>query len=157
MQCRAMVSDSMNVGEPFTERLDPLSVPERSVRMAGIHSRHTKPELVVRRLVFAMGYRYRLHRKTLPGTPDLVFPSRRKVIFVHGCFWHLHGCQTYRLPRSRRDYWLPKLEANKKRDELNQDELRRMGWKVLTLWQCELRDAESLAQKIQHFLEDDRG
>jgi len=123
--------------------------------MAGIHSRHTKPELVVRRLVFSMGYRYRLHRKDLPGKPDLVFPSRKKVIFVHGCFWHLHGCTTYRLPHSRRDYWLPKLEANKSRDAVHEEQLETMGWTVLTVWQCELRNPALLAERIKLFLEED--
>jgi len=122
--------------------------------MRRVRSRDTKPELVVRSLVFSMGYRYRLHRKSLPGTPDLVFPSRRKAIFVHGCFWHLHDCGTYKLPRSRQDYWLPKLEANQRRDDVSTAQLRGMGWDVLTVWECELRDLRLLTQRIRLFLDD---
>lgn len=121
--------------------------------MSRVRSKNTKPEMAVRRLVHAMGYRYRLHSKRLPGRPDMVFSSRRKVIFVHGCFWHRHeGCPKCRLPKSRLDYWLPKLEGNKARDAANQSELRKMGWDVLTVWECEIKDTEKLASKIAGFL-----
>ncbi len=110
--------------------MDTLSPAQRSERMSRVKSRDTKPELAVRRLVHSMGYRYRLHGK-LPGRPDLVFAARRKVIFVHGCFWHRHsGCPNCRLPKSRLAFWKPKLEANKKRDRKNQQSLRRLGWDV---------------------------
>lgn len=124
--------------------------------MRRVRSRDTKPELTVRSLVFSMGYRYRLHRRSLPGTPDLVFPSRSKAIFVHGCFWHLHDCGKYRLPHSREDYWLPKLKANKRRDDVSAVALRGMGWDVLTIWECELRDVGLLSQRIRLFLDGDR-
>ena len=99
--------------------MDTLSKAQRSERMSRVRGKDTKPELLVRRLVHGMGYRYRLHRRDLPGTPDLVFPGRRKVIFVHGCFWHRHpdpACKLARLPKSRTDFWLPKLEGNRARD-----------------------------------------
>jgi len=99
-------------------RFDPLTAAERSERMSRIRNADTKPEMIVRRLVHGMGYRYRLHVKNLPGNPDLVFPSRHKVIFVHGCFWHQHGCRQYRMPRTKRDFWLAKLASNKSRDTI---------------------------------------
>ncbi|WP_223415607.1 MULTISPECIES: very short patch repair endonuclease [unclassified Pseudomonas] len=136
--------------------MDTLSPHQRSERMGRVRSANTKPEMLVRRLVFGMGYRYRLHRKDLPGKPDLVFPSQRKIIFVHGCFWHRHDaidCRLARLPKSRIDFWLPKLEANRKRDSLVAEQLQGLGWQVLTIWECQLKDLESLALKIREFLE----
>lgn len=123
--------------------------------MGLVRSRDTKPELMVRRLTHALGYRYRLHRRDLPGKPDLVFARRRKVIFVHGCFWHRHpdaACKLARLPKSRRDFWLPKLEGNRARDERINEALTEMGWDVLEIWECETADAEALANKIKGFL-----
>jgi DNA mismatch endonuclease, patch repair protein len=128
---------------------------ERGKRMSLVRDKNTKPELAVRRLVHGMGFRYRLHRQALPGKPDLVFPSRRKVIFVHGCFWHRHaeaGCPLARLPKSRLDFWLPKLTRNRDRDEVNQAELHRLGWASLVAWECELRNMERLKSKIHEFL-----
>ncbi len=122
--------------------------------MGRVRSKDTGPELIVRRLVHAMGFRYRLHGKDLPGRPDLVFRRRGKVIFVHGCFWHRHdGCVLARLPKSRTDFWLPKLEANKERDERNRRDLKRSGWKVLTVWECQLSRVELLRKKIRRFLD----
>ncbi|MBB3268553.1 DNA mismatch endonuclease (patch repair protein) [Azospirillum sp. OGB3] len=132
--------------------VDTLTPAERSERMGRVRSRHTKPELVVRQLVHGMGYRYRLHRRDLPGSPDLVFPGRRAVIFVHGCFWHRHDCKMGRLPKSRPEFWIPKLEANKVRDRLNLGRLEAEGWRVLVLWECELRDLAALAERIRAFL-----
>jgi DNA mismatch endonuclease, patch repair protein len=133
--------------------MDTLTPQERSERMSRIRGRDTKPELAVRRLVHALGYRYRLHRSDLPGTPDLTFVSRRATVFVHGCFWHRHEqCPLARLPKSRLNFWQTKLEANKKRDRENQDRLRLMGWKFLVIWECELKDMEKLTQKIIKFL-----
>lgn len=127
----------------------------RSRIMRAIKSRDTGPEMLVRRLAHRMGYRYRLHRKGLPGRPDLVFPSRKKVVFVHGCFWHQHDCpHGSRLPKSNQDYWLPKLARNKERDEENVAELLAQGWEVLIIWQCETKDLESLQARIWRFLED---
>jgi DNA mismatch endonuclease (patch repair protein) len=122
--------------------------------MAQVRAKDTKPEMLVRRLVHAMGYRYRLHRRDLPGSPDLVFVSRRKVIFVHGCFWHRHsGCRLARLPKSRLDFWLQKLTANAERDLRNEHALHQLGWEILTLWECELGSAEVIAGRIKDFLE----
>ncbi|AUZ18356.1 very short patch repair endonuclease [Achromobacter xylosoxidans] len=133
--------------------MDTLTPAERSVRMALVRAKDTKPELLVRRLVHGMGYRYRLHRRDLPGTPDLVLPGRNKVIFIHGCFWHRHaGCALARLPKSRRDFWLPKLTANAERDARNVRALRRLGWSVLTIWECQLHDTAKLANRIRRFL-----
>ncbi len=117
--------------------------------------RDTKPEMIVRRLVHRMGYRFRLHRRDLPGCPDLTFPSRRKVIFVHGCFWHRHpdeGCKLARMPKSRLDFWGPKLETNRKRDEESLARLTGLGWDALVVWECQLRDVGSLEARIGEFL-----
>lgn len=109
--------------------------------------------MVVRRLIHAMGYRYRLHAKDLPGKPDLVFRTRRKVIFVHGCFWHRHSaCALARLPKSRKEFWLPKLEKNRQRDIKNKQALLNLGWSVLIIWECELGDA-MLETRIRGFLD----
>lgn len=135
--------------------MDTLSPEERSKRMALVRGRDTKPEMLVRRLAHSMGYRYRLHRRDLPGKPDLVFGPRRKLIFVHGCFWHRHpdpACKLARLPKTRREFWLPKLEGNRARDERNNVALTEMGWDVLEIWECETADVDSLANKIREFL-----
>ena len=122
--------------------------------MRRIRKTDTKPELVVRRLVHGMGYRYRLHRRNLPGTPDLVFPARRKVIFVHGCFWHQHDCALGRKrPAANPDYWHPKLARNVARDAENRERLARAGWNVLVIWECEAKDATALAGRIRTYLE----
>lgn len=126
--------------------------------MSRIRSKGMKPEMIVRQLVHGMGYRYRLHRNDLPGKPDLVFGPCRKVIFIHGCFWHQHpdpDCKIARLPKSRLDYWIPKLERNFERDCEHQNQLEREGWKVLTVWECETRSKEgnSLPGRLRAFLE----
>lgn len=134
--------------------MDSLSPAERSEIMARVRSKNSRPELFVRKLVFALGYRYRLHAKDLPGHPDLVFRKLRKVVFVHGCFWHRHAaCALARLPKSRLDFWLPKLEGNRKRDEKNRKALQRQGWKVLTVWECQLGSSERLTARIRRFLD----
>lgn len=134
--------------------MDTLSPQERSARMALVRAKDTKPEMQVRRLVHGLGYRYRLHRRELPGTPDMVFPGRGKVIFIHGCFWHRHGsCALARLPKARGDFWLSKLAANAKRDTRNTHALRRLGWGVLTIWECQLRDMARVANRIRRFLD----
>jgi len=115
-----------------------------------------QPELAVRRLVYGMGYRYRLHRQDLPGRPDLVFPGRRKVIFVHGCFWHQHAeasCKLAHAPRSNLDYWQPKLSRTKERDKANRPALEDAGWNVLVIWECEVRARDNLADRIRGFLD----
>ena len=124
--------------------------------MANIRSKGMEPEMLVRRLVHSMGYRYRLHRKDLPGKPDLVFPRRRKVIFVHGCFWHQHAgpaCKIARLPKSNSDYWLPKLARNVERDAEHQAGLRELRWDALIVWECEIEESGNLMEKIRHFLQ----
>lgn len=134
---------------------DTLSPGERSARMSLVRAKDTGPEMTVRRLVFSLGGRYRLHAKDLPGHPDLVFRTQRKVIFVHGCFWHRHRsprCPLARLPKSRLDFWLPKLEGNRERDKRNERALRRLGWKVLTVWECQIANAASLTKSIRRFL-----
>lgn len=135
--------------------VDTLTPRERSARMSLIRGKHSKPEIIVRRLVHSMGYRYGLHSKDLPGKPDLVFRSRGKVVFVHGCFWHRHAskyCRLARLPKSRSEFWLPKLEANRVRDIHNQKLLRKAGWKILVVWECQLRDKEQLENRLRRFL-----
>lgn len=135
--------------------MDNLTPGQRSQQMALIRSKDSKVELQVRRLVHAMGYRYRLHQKELPGCPDLVFSSRRKVIFVHGCFWHRHeGCKLARLPKSRVDFWQTKLELNRQRDLRNQGALSKLGWGVLVVWECEVRDPGHLTARLASFLDD---
>ena len=135
---------------------DTLTRIERSERMGRIQNKDTKPEMRVRKIVHGMGYRYRLHKANLPGKPDLVFAGRRKVIFVHGCFWHRHpdpSCALARLPKSKLDFWIPKLEANRQRDEANVRELQHAGWDVLTIWECQLRNEKELKSRIQVFLQ----
>lgn len=127
----------------------------RSAQMRLIHSKDTKPEMAIRRALFALGYRYRLHYKNLPGLPDIAFPSRRKAIFIHGCFWHRHkGCKKTRIPKSRLDYWLPKFEANAERDKRNQAALRKAGWKFLVVWECQTKDISTCIRRITQFLDD---
>lgn len=135
--------------------MDTLSKAARSERMSRVRGKDTKPEMFVRRLVHALGYRYRLHAKALPGTPDLVFPARRKVLFVHGCFWHRHGarCALTRLPKSRIEFWASKLDANRRRDDKHRRSLRSKGWKVLIVWECQLKDTAALQHRISEFLE----
>ena len=135
-------------------KVDRLSQERRSALMSRIRGRDTQPELVVRRTVHQMGYRFRLHRRDLPGTPDLVFPSRRIALFVHGCFWHSHrGCPKGRAPKSNLGYWRPKLQQNKKRDRRKAERLRRLGWRVVILWQCELKDQDNLRTLLRDILE----
>jgi DNA mismatch endonuclease (patch repair protein) len=134
---------------------DTLSPAERSRRMALIHDRDTGPEILTRKIIHSLGYRYRLHGKGLPGKPDIIFGSRKKVIFVHGCYWHRHDdpmCKLARLPKSRLDFWLPKLEANSARDVKNEKVLREQGWDVLVIWECQLGDRTWLIQRIRAFL-----
>ena len=120
----------------------------RSALMSRIRGKDTAPELVVRRLLHGMGYRYRLHRRDLPGKPDIVFPTRRTVIFVHGCFWHAHGCKKGQPPKTRLDFWTPKLQRNTARDRANESTLIEAGWTVLTVWQCDTQDLTALASKL---------
>lgn len=120
--------------------------------MSRIGGRDTAPEVAVRKILHSLGYRFRLYRRDLPGTPDIVFPGRRKVIFVHGCFWHGHECSKGRLPKSRLDFWLPKLEKTKARDNHNEDRLRGSGWDSLTIWQCQIGNLDLLKSNLSKFL-----
>lgn len=136
--------------------MDKLAADRRSENMRRIRSKDTKPEFTVRRTVHKMGFRYRLHQKNLPGKPDLVFSSRRKIIFVHGCFWHGHkktSCLDGRIPKSRRNYWVPKLTRNRERDEAAVGQLKKDGWRVLVIWECETAEIETLAGRIRRFLQ----
>jgi DNA mismatch endonuclease (patch repair protein) len=120
--------------------------------MQSVKTKDTGPELAVRRALFAAGYRFRLHRRDLPGSPDIVLPGRKKAIFVHGCFWHGHGCAKGQASKSHLEYWQPKLEANKARDARNIREINALGWETLTVWQCELSDPEALLVRLGTFL-----
>lgn len=135
---------------------DTLSPAMRSERMRRVRARNTRPELVVRRLLHGMGFRYRLHAKELPGRPDIIFRRRRLAIFVQGCFWHRHPdpeCRLARLPKSRLDFWLPKLEGNRERDVANIERLEAEGWRVLLVWECHLKDREQLGNELHRFVE----
>jgi DNA mismatch endonuclease (patch repair protein) len=138
--------------------MDRLTPSQRSENMRQIKSKNMKPEMVVRSTVHSLGYRYRLHRQDLPGKPDLVFGPRKKVIFVHGCFWHGHHdpkcIDGQRKPKSNLDYWLPKLARNQERDSQRETELQHLGWLVLTVWECETRAPMALAKRLQVFLGD---
>ncbi len=130
---------------------------QRSRTMRAVKGKDTGTEMRVRRMVHGMGYRYRLHRKDLPGKPDLVFGSRRKVIFVHGCFWHGHACKRGdRMPKENRRYWTKKIARNKERDWEHVSALKVNGWKVLVIWECETKDTERLEQRIQAYLTQQR-
>lgn len=131
---------------------DTRSPEQRRRIMQAVKSKDTKPEWIVRHLLHRLGYRYRLHVRDLPGKPDIVFTRRKKAIFVHGCFWHNHGCRIGQPPKSRPEYWLPKLEANKARDAAKEAELKELGWSVLVLWQCEIKDLPSLESRLRQFL-----
>ncbi len=133
---------------------DTVTPEARSRIMARVKSKGMKPEMRVRRLLHRLGFRYRLHRADLPGRPDLVFPSRRKVIFVNGCFWHRHdGCPRVRIPTTNREYWIAKLDRNHARDAHNIALLQEQGWAVLTVWECQLRDLPATAERLVAFLE----
>jgi len=133
--------------------MDTLTVAQRSERMARIKSRDTKPELLVRTLAHQLGYRFRLCRRDLPGNPDLVFPGRRRVIFVHGCFWHAHrSCKIANRPKSNTAFWDAKFKYNRTRDIRNVKTLNDLGWKVLTVWECEVGENVALARRLKSFL-----
>lgn len=125
---------------------------QRSHIMKSVGSRDTGPELTVRRLLHRLGYRYRLHRRDLPGRPDIVFPVRKKAIFVHGCFWHGHTCEKGRLPKSRAEYWTAKIKRNQDRDARAIFDLEDAGWQTLSVWQCELKDSDAIARSLREFL-----
>ena len=137
---------------------DVVDVATRSRMMSGIRGRDTKPEMVIRRGLHARGYRYRLHSRRLPGRPDLVFPSRKAVVFVHGCFWHGHGCPLFKWPSTRAEWWREKIEANRARDTTVREQIAGMGWRQLRVWECALkgaqrRDPEAVLDEVAVWLE----
>jgi len=132
--------------------MDRLTPEARSANMKAVRRKDTAPEIAVRRLLHAAGYRYRLHARSLPGSPDIVFPQRRKVIFVHGCFWHGHTCRAGRRPRTRQEYWLPKIARNQQRDAAAITALHDRGWDCLVVWQCDVTAREQLMVKLAKFL-----
>ncbi len=147
-------SDACAILEEFIRlgMVDTVTVVRRSEIMSRVRSKHTRPEIFVRQLLHKSGFRYRLHHAELPGKPDLVFPGRKKVIFIHGCFWHMHeGCSLARMPKSRVDFWNNKLCANRLRDSLNVKKLEVAGWAVLVVWECELQ-APDLLTRLTKFL-----
>jgi DNA mismatch endonuclease (patch repair protein) len=130
--------------------MDRLSQTQRSALMRSVRQRGSSPELVVRKMVHALGGRYRLHCKSLPGSPDLVLPGRRLAIFVHGCFWHRHaGCSRASTPKSNVEFWLQKFQANIERDARKEQDLSTLGWRVVTVWECETRDVETLRERLK--------
>ena len=132
----------------FTHVRDRLTPERRSWNMSRIRGKNTSPELIVRRLLHRMGYRFRLHVKTLPGKPDIVLPKYKTVIFVHGCFWHRHkGCKNCTTPTNRREFWLEKLNGNALRDKVHQRALRKIGWKSITVWECQISDSGGFGKK----------
>lgn len=134
--------------------MDKVTPEKRSEIMSRVRAKDTKPELRVRSLVHKMGYRYRLHSRDLPGKPDIVFRSRKKVIFVHGCFWHQHSCHQYRQPRTQQAFWDPKLAKNKDRDVAVRRQLHSLGWRVLVIWECQIKKESALRSRIKRFLEE---
>lgn len=134
-------------------KADKSAAAKRSEIMRAVRSKDTGPEMTVRKMVHSLGFRYRLHVSDLPGKPDLVFPSRKKVIFVHGCFWHGDTCKRgKRIPKENRDYWVQKIQRNVERDMKNQNLLKELGWDFLVIWEHELKDIEALKQKVINFL-----
>jgi DNA mismatch endonuclease (patch repair protein) len=133
--------------------VDVVTQAQRSTMMAGIRGRNTRPEMAVRRAVHRLGYRYRLHGRDLPGTPDLIFPRLRKCLFVHGCFWHRHaGCRLAYEPKSNGEFWHRKFRANVARDERTTTELKEHGWEVVTVWECEVRKTADLSELLERRL-----
>ena len=137
-----------------TSLADRLSKKQRSILMSSVRTEHTGPELEVRSVAHRSGYRFTLHRKDLPGKPDIVFPRFKSVVFVHGCFWHRHkGCSKSSLPATRRDFWAAKLSRNVIRDTENRCQLRGAGWRVLVIWECQARERNVVAKKLKRFLD----
>ena len=133
--------------------MDIISPERRSANMRRIRSRDTKPEMIVRRLIHGMGFRFRLHVAALPGKPDIVLPRLKRIVEVRGCFWHQHpGCIDSHVPKTRIKYWVPKLENNQRRDKKNKNKLRLLGWRTLVVWECEVRDTKKLSRRLALFL-----
>jgi DNA mismatch endonuclease (patch repair protein) len=135
--------------------MDTIAPEERSALMARIRSKNTKPELAVRSLLHRMGYRFRIHRRDLPGAPDIVLPRYKKIVLVHGCFWHGHTCQLASKPKSNSGYWSEKILKNQARDQRNLEALQSAGWKVLEVWECEIRKFDGLERRLLDFLQEE--
>lgn len=134
--------------------MDNHSVEQRHYNMSRINSKNTKPEEIVRKFLFSHGFRYRKNDKRYPGHPDIVLPKYKTVIFVNGCFWHMHDCKEFVLPKSNLDYWLPKLERNKQRDKENVEKLQSLGWNVVVVWECDLSSADKREGRLNELLAD---
>ncbi|QQQ01896.1 very short patch repair endonuclease [Lysobacter enzymogenes] len=132
--------------------MDRLTPERRSWLMSRIRGSNTKPEIAVRSLLHRLGYRFRLHRRDLPGTPDIALPGRSTVVFVHGCFWHGHACKRSKMPKTRQDYWVEKIEGNRRRDARKRRALKAFGWQVVVVWECELKNPVKLAEKLNRAL-----
>jgi DNA mismatch endonuclease (patch repair protein) len=130
----------------------PREAMTRSEIMRRVQRKNTPQEMIVRRLLYSMGYRYRIHVKGLPGTPDIAFRSSRKAIFVHGCFWHRHNCYLATTPKTSQEFWLPKFQKNVERDRRKEKELTDLGWQVMTIWQCELENHDKLRRHLKAFM-----
>lgn len=138
----------------MTKRNDFSVLDSVSLRMKRVKQRDTAPELIVRKVLFSSGYRYRIHRRDLPGSPDIVFPGRRKAIFVNGCFWHGHeNCSRASLPKTRLEYWKDRIFKNRERDARSIAALEKLGWVVDTIWECQTRDMTSLEERLTRFLD----
>jgi DNA mismatch endonuclease (patch repair protein) len=149
---RRRMNKKGNTGIEGTLTIEPID-PARSALMSRIRDKNTKPEVIVRRVAHALGYRFRLHSRNLPGTPDLVFRRMRKAIFVHGCFWHRHpGCRRTTTPKTRAEYWAIKFRQNVERDARNEHQLQALGWDVLVVWECETFDTATLVRRLDSFL-----
>jgi DNA mismatch endonuclease, patch repair protein len=134
--------------------VDVLTPEQRRLNMSRIRAKDTKPEMIVRRLLHSMGFRYRLHRRELPGCPDLVFPARKKAIFVHGCYWHMHSCRYGQVaPSTNAEFWAAKRKANVARDQRNQVKLAEAGWTSITVWECETKDVKKIGVRLRRFLQ----
>ena len=135
--------------------MDTVDPKKRSEIMSHIRGKNTKPELLIRSLLHRSGFRFRIHRRDLPGNPDIVLPKYKTVIFVHGCFWHGHDCKRgARLPKTNRDYWETKITRNRERDQQHDEELRRKGWRILVVWECQTKEPQAIAGQIKNFLGD---
>jgi len=135
--------------------MDTVTAEKRSAIMRTVKAENTKPEIAVRKLAHRLGYRFRLHRKDLPGKPDLVFPKYKTALFVHGCFWHWHGCKRSRMPATNTEYWEQKINKNMKRDQRVRRQLRKIGWRTLVVWECQIGESEKIARRLQHALDHD--
>lgn len=136
--------------------MDIYSKQKRSEIMSLISGKNTKPEIVIRKIAHSLGYRFRLHKKDLPGKPDIVFPKYKKVIFVNGCFWHSHkNCKRSKLPTTNAKFWKEKIEGNKKKDKSNYIRLKKLGWDYMVIWQCEIKDSnkEKIEKRLLEFLQ----